>query len=115
MGACCSKSNSDTSRQSVLQHGYKLNETTDLGAHIGSVGTLGNEPRYIQEPNRIMMGIGSSKRQQGVDIIRTPTTPFHPSSGTKGRVVVAVYNYTSREAADLSFAKGDRMEVIDDR
>lgn len=59
----------------VLQHGYKLNEATDLGAHIGSVGTLGNEPRYIQEPNRMIVGIGSGKRQQGVDIIRTPTTP----------------------------------------
>lgn len=39
----------------------------------------------------------------------------HPNSATKGRIVVAVYNYTSREAADLSFAKGDRMEVLDDR
>lgn len=39
----------------------------------------------------------------------------HPNSSTKGRIVVAVYNYTSREAADLSFAKGDRMEVVDDR
>lgn len=114
MGTCCSKHKSDSSRQSVLQHGYKLNETTDLGVHLGSVGTLGSEPRYIQEPNRIIMNMGSGKRQQGVDIIRTPTTPFHPNSSGKGRIVVAVYNYTSREAADLSFAKGDRMEVIDD-
>jgi tyrosine-protein kinase Src len=30
-------------------------------------------------------------------------------------VVVAVYNYQAREDTDVSFSKGDRMEVLDDR
>lgn len=32
----------------------------------------------------------------------------------KRRVVVALYDYKSRDESDLSFMKGDRMEVIDD-
>lgn len=32
----------------------------------------------------------------------------------KRRVVIALYNYTAREDTDVSFVKGDRMEVIDD-
>lgn len=32
----------------------------------------------------------------------------------KRRVVVALYPYTAREETDVSFAKGDRMEVLDD-
>lgn len=30
------------------------------------------------------------------------------------RVVVAKYPYSARELADVSFVKGDRMEVLDD-
>jgi len=30
-------------------------------------------------------------------------------------VVVAMYNYQAREVTDVSFAKGDRMEILDDR
>ena len=37
------------------------------------------------------------------------------SNATKNRIVIAVYNYQSREATDVSFVKGDRMEVLDDR
>lgn len=32
----------------------------------------------------------------------------------KRRIVVALYNYTAREDTDVSFVKGDRMEVMDD-
>lgn len=28
--------------------------------------------------------------------------------------MVALYNYTARESTDVSFVKGDRMEVLDD-
>lgn len=35
-------------------------------------------------------------------------------SSLHGRIVVAVYNYQSREMSDVSFVKGDRMELIDD-
>lgn len=30
------------------------------------------------------------------------------------KIVVALYNYTARESTDVSFMKGDRMEVLDD-
>lgn len=40
--------------------------------------------------------------------------PVHPASTGK-RIVVGVYNYQAREAVDVSFVKGDRMEVLDDR
>lgn len=32
----------------------------------------------------------------------------------KRRIVIALYNYTAREDTDVSFVKGDRMEVLDD-
>lgn len=31
------------------------------------------------------------------------------------RIVVALYNYNAREDTDVSFVKGDRMEVVDDK
>ena len=30
------------------------------------------------------------------------------------RIVIALYNYNAREDTDVSFVKGDRMEVLDD-
>lgn len=43
---------------------------------------------------------------------------FHLFAGFAGhlkrRIVVALYNYTAREDTDVSFVKGDRMEVLDD-
>jgi hypothetical protein len=30
------------------------------------------------------------------------------------RIVIALYNYNAREETDVSFVKGDRMEVLDD-
>ncbi|CAD7003281.1 unnamed protein product [Ceratitis capitata] len=51
----------------------------------------------------------------GADIIRPRTTPTGVQGGLpKRRVVVALYDYKSRDESDLSFMKGDRMEVIDD-
>lgn len=88
---------------SVYQQGYKV------GLEMGL-----NEPRYTPDPNRPPGG-GQIKRQ-GVDIIRTPTISFQPSVlERRNRIVVAVYNYESREAQDVSFRKGDRMQVLDDR
>ncbi|EEZ99753.2 tyrosine-protein kinase Src64B [Tribolium castaneum] len=49
-----------------------------------------------------------------VDIIRSRPTPTRPPLSVKGRVVVALYNYEARDSSDVSFKKGDRMEVIDD-
>lgn len=35
-------------------------------------------------------------------------------SQRSNKIVVALYNYTARESTDVSFMKGDRMEVLDD-
>jgi len=97
MGMCCSKHTAEAVRPLVYQHGYKS----------GIEGAIG-DPRYTPDPNRP----GQLKRH-GVDIIRTPTTPIQ-SNTIRSRIVVAVYNYQSRESTDVSFLKGDRMEVLDD-
>lgn len=56
-----------------------------------------------------------------VDIIRTAYRPQIPELSTPTRpqiprrkIVVGLYSYRARERTDLSFKKGDRMEVIDD-
>ncbi|KAF6202853.1 hypothetical protein GE061_003258 [Apolygus lucorum] len=110
MGMCCSKHN-EASRQLVYHQGYKM------GMEMGIA-----EPRYAPDPNRP----GGQLKRPGVDIIRTPTTPSeyrdrqvqnHQNQTltmSRPRIVVAVYNYQSREASDVSFVKGDRMEVLDD-
>ncbi|PNF25896.1 Tyrosine-protein kinase Src64B [Cryptotermes secundus] len=84
--------------------GYKMHDGLDSdGIHHSS----GGDPRYIPDPNR---PLEMRKRQIG-DIIRITATPFPQQ---RGRVVVAVYNYQAREDTDVSFTKGDRMEVLDD-
>ena len=32
----------------------------------------------------------------------------------KGRVVVALYTYQGSEFGDMTFSKGDQMEIVDD-
>jgi hypothetical protein len=59
--------------------------------------------RYTPDPQR-----------SHADIIRTRPTPTRPPVSVKGRIVVAVYNYEARDSSDVSFKKGDRMEVVDD-
>ncbi|XP_075225566.1 tyrosine-protein kinase Src64B isoform X2 [Lycorma delicatula] len=109
MGMCCSRHNNEPGRPLVYHHGYKMHDGVDMGAGHLNTGS-GGDPRYTPDPNR---PVGMQVKRQGVDIIRTPTAPFHPSC-SRGRIVVAIYNYQSREAEDVSFIKGDRMEIIDD-
>ncbi|XP_063242108.1 tyrosine-protein kinase Src64B isoform X2 [Bacillus rossius redtenbacheri] len=88
MGNCCCKSASDP------------RDTGDLG----KVGD-----HYICDPTRPIR----MHNPRGTDIIRTPATPFAPNSHC-GRIVVAMYNFDARQESDVSFSKGDRMEVLDD-
>lgn len=60
-------------------------------------------PRYTPDPQR-----------SHADIIRTKHTPTRNNQISKTRIVVAVYDYKERDVSDVSFKKGDRMEVIDD-
>jgi len=41
-------------------------------------------------------------------------SPDVAHSQRSNKIVVALYNYTARESTDVSFMKGDRMEVLDD-
>nr|CAD7260700.1 unnamed protein product [Timema shepardi] len=113
MGNCCGKS---TPNPIVNHHGYKTHDGLEVPIHVN-----GGDPRYTADPNRPLRA-----QRQGPDIIRTPATPceyglhllvcaYPPLSPQRGRIVVAVYNFQAREATDVSFSKGDRMEVLDDR
>lgn len=59
--------------------------------------------RYTPDPQR-----------SHADIIRARPTPTRPPISVKGRIVVALYSYEARDNSDVSFKKGDRMEVVDD-
>nr|CAD7446237.1 unnamed protein product [Timema bartmani] len=100
MGNCCGKS---TPNPIVYHHGYKTHDGLEVPTHVN-----GGDPRYTADPNRPLRA-----QRQGPDIIRTPATPS-PLSPQRGHIVVAVYNFQAREATDVSFSKGDRMEVLDD-
>ncbi|EEB14502.1 tyrosine-protein kinase Src64B, putative [Pediculus humanus corporis] len=93
----------------VYQHAYKVPDGEFI-VHTVNGGGGGGDPRYTPDPNRPPV---MQVKRQGVDIIRTPTTPFHPTL-THRRIVIAKYPYNAREAADVSFLKGDRMEILDD-
>lgn len=62
-------------------------------------------PRYTPDPKPVI-------RQTPPTTIQEPPrpTPTRPPR----RVVIAMYNYEARDSQDVSFKKGDRMEVIDD-
>lgn len=48
--------------------------------------------------------------QTHVDIIRPTQTPTRQ----RGKIVIALHNYQAHDVNDVSFRKGDRMEIIDD-
>jgi len=100
MGNWCNKSGDDGN---AVYHpgGHKSHDNPD-GTHHNN----GADPRYIADHNR-----PPGMTKIGADIIRTPATPFPQQ---RSRVVVAMYNYQAREVTDVSFTKGDRMEVLDD-
>lgn len=73
-----------------------------------------NSTRYTYSPNG--QPIGQAHR---VDVIRTPSQAHafvrHQLQLIGGKVVVALYNYTACDVQDLSFRKGDRLLVLDDK
>lgn len=74
-----------------------------LGKLQNCLDNKGANPRYTPDP----------RPRDHVDIIRTRQTPTRPPYN-RGRIVVALYNYNARDATDVSFRKGDRMEIIDE-
>ncbi|KAI4486778.1 hypothetical protein M0804_006148 [Polistes exclamans] len=115
MGKCCSK------RQEPQPIGYTKADTGLSSKHSNG----GSLDRYTADPNQ--RGV-----QARADIIRPRPTPCKiqipqqprktsspvvmPASHSQraNKIVVALYNYTARESTDVSFVKGDRMEVLDD-
>lgn len=76
---------------------------------------LNPAPRYTPGPQDRHNGtnvdiIRSYANRQHIPDLSTPTRP----SIQRKKIVVALYNYKAREHTDVSFRKGDRMEVIDD-
>ncbi|CAH1959823.1 unnamed protein product [Acanthoscelides obtectus] len=69
------------------------------------------ENRYIPDPS-------PATQHCHVENSRPRTTPTRPPVATQTtgnrRIVVAMYNYEARDSQDVSFKKGDRMEIIDD-
>ncbi|XP_063977745.1 tyrosine-protein kinase Src64B isoform X2 [Diachasmimorpha longicaudata] len=96
MGKCCSK------RQDPQPLVY--NKKTEAALSSKSNGNS-MDSRYTADPNQ-------SRAQARADIIRPRHTPLHNPRTNK--IVVALYNYTARESTDVSFVKGDQMEVLDD-
>lgn len=46
----------------------------------------------------------------------TDDNPFICIKGLSApRMLIALYDYNAREISDMSFRKGDRMELLDDR
>jgi len=37
-----------------------------------------------------------------------------PARNIRGQIVVALYTYQGSECGDMSFQKGDQMEILDD-
>ncbi|XP_050731675.1 tyrosine-protein kinase SRK2-like isoform X1 [Eriocheir sinensis] len=112
---------------------------TDGAAMTPPHGTTGGgpNPRYYPEPARGGGRAPYNSQQHGVDVIRSnssqglpahgwtqhsshmrmrkesePGTPSTPSRG--GRIVLAMYKFQGRSNGELSFEKGDRMEIIND-
>ncbi|CAD7083302.1 unnamed protein product [Hermetia illucens] len=111
---CCSK-RQDQELALAYPSGYKKNDynfgqtTVNSGQKHNNGGSL--DSRYTPDPNRGQLKIAT---KGGVDIIRPRTTQCAQGGVQKRRVVVALYDYKSRDESDLSFMKGDRMEVVDD-
>ncbi|KAK4876844.1 hypothetical protein RN001_009350 [Aquatica leii] len=89
---CCSK------RQEVEPRSIYTGLKTP-GNDVKIIGGL--EPRYTPDPQR-----------SHVDIIRPRPTPTRPNIGGNP-IVIALYNYTARDSTDVTFRKGDRLQVID--
>ncbi|XP_026480847.1 tyrosine-protein kinase Src64B-like isoform X1 [Ctenocephalides felis] len=114
---CCKKSNERPSDRPLVIQGKKTDPSFGpsmgmMGNHMnGGMGHMGpgGDSRYTPDPYRGAVRGG----QAGADIIRTRNTTAHQSS-TRRRIVVGVYSYEAREQSDVSFRKGDRMEVLDD-
>lgn len=90
---CCSK------RQEVEPRSIYTGLKTP-GNDVKIIGGL--EPRYTPDPQR-----------SHVDIIRPRPTPTRPTVGGGNPIVIALYNYTARDSTDVTFRKGDRLQVID--
>ena len=70
------------------------------------------------------MGAGGARKKNGYRP-QVAASPSHSAAGggtplsatnrnLKGRVVVALYTYQGSEFGDMSFNKGDQMEILDD-
>uniref|UniRef100_A0A6M2DGM1 Tyrosine-protein kinase n=1 Tax=Xenopsylla cheopis TaxID=163159 RepID=A0A6M2DGM1_XENCH len=108
---CCKKNNDLPSDRPLMIQGKKVE--ANFGPAPGIMNGVGHtgpgDSRYTPDPYRGQI----RGAQAGADIIRTRNLTQHQSV-TKKRIVIGLYNYDAREQSDISFCKGDRMEVLDD-
>ena len=63
--------------------------------------------------------VGSSWKSPVIGAVATPGTPVAMSGAVgvnktpRGNIVVALYTYQGSEFGDMSFKKGDQMEILD--
>jgi len=66
---------------------------------------------YVTEGNRVRQRVGACDH---IRVQRKHELEMGDFSAGSHKVVVGVFNYQARESSDVSFAKGDRMLVLDE-
>ncbi|XP_019623821.1 PREDICTED: tyrosine-protein kinase Src42A-like isoform X1 [Branchiostoma belcheri] len=96
MGTCCSRQKYDEGSRELR---------TQLQDNQNGVATSGTGSASPQTPSSPSTGTAP-----GTGLIDLPTAPV----GTQSKIFVALYDYDARTEEDLSFKKGDHLEVIND-
>ena len=85
----------------------------------GDKSRSNGDPRGSAEHKKNGFRSQLSANQSPSHVAQTVTAQAVPASGPgrnlKGRVVVALYTYQGSEFGDMTFSKGDQMEIIDDQ
>jgi len=122
MGNCASSDkNTDTGKEGVVMgNNHSNNHNNDYrpdptrSDRIRGDSGKGDVSGMKKNGYRSQLSAGQSP-SHGVGGV--PVLPVPVSSGgrnLKGRIVVALYTYQGSELGDMSFNKGDQMEIVDD-
>ena len=101
---CCSSSNSDSKSS---KHAY---DTKD-GVTNGSGGMDNRQVHYSPPAANFQQHQASHQATNGHSY-HSRVNSHTASVGHPGHVLVALYDYDARTAEDLSFSKGERLELI---
>lgn len=89
----------------------------DPGMLVRGGGSKNGYPRSMNHPSGKMA-------RASAEVHVTTNSPSHlvhgggtqpqPGRTIRGQIVIALYTYQGSEHGDMSFQKGDKMEIIDD-